>query len=162
YRRKYILSNVITERSTAAELRSFTMRAFLIDRVARLAAYARKAELRAAQQQTETKLIGSFLGGLATAGVYAVLGVLLATGLLALSAAGTAVLALRSAASSLQQLMYSVDQCYEDGLYFSDYMSFCEDAQSRIASPGVDHAPQGFDRIVASGVTFSYPGASEP
>ena len=162
YRRKYILSNLITERSTAAELRSFTMRAFLIDRVARLAAYARKAELHAARQQTVTKLIGSSLGGLATAGVYAVLGVLLATGLLVLSAAGTAVLALRSAASSLQQLMHSVNQCYEDGLYFSDYMSFCEDAQSRIASPGAGEAPRGFDRIVASGVTFSYPGSAEP
>ncbi|HXT89873.1 MAG TPA: ABC transporter ATP-binding protein, partial [Trebonia sp.] len=162
YRRKYILSNLITERSTAAELRSFTMRAFLIDRVARLAAYARMAELRAARQQTETKLIGSSLGGLATAGVYAVLGVLLATGLLVLSAAGTAVLALRAAASSLQQLMYSVNQCYEDGLYFSDYMSFCEDAQSRIASPGAGEAPREFERIVASGVTFSYPGAAEP
>jgi hypothetical protein len=41
-----------------------------------------------------------------------VLGVLLAAGWLALSVAGTAVLALRSAAMWLQQLMYSVNQCY--------------------------------------------------
>ena len=131
-RRKYILADLIAERRTAAELRSFTMRAFLVGRVARLAAYARSAELRAARQQTATKVVGSALGGLATAGVYAVLGVLLATGILALSVAGTAVLALRSAASSLQQLMYNVNQCYEEGLYFSDYMAFCEDARSRI------------------------------
>jgi ATP-binding cassette subfamily B protein/ATP-binding cassette subfamily C protein len=162
YRRKYILAGLISERHTAAELRSFTMRAFLIGRVARLAAYARSAELRAARQQTVTKLIGSTLGGLATAGMYAVLGVLLATGFLALSVAGTAVLALRSAASSLQQLMYNVNQCYEDGLYFSDYMSFCEDAQARIPPPGPSGVPSGFDRIVASGVTFTYPGADEP
>ena len=152
---------MISERHTAAELRSFTMRAFLVGRVARLAAYARSAELRAARQQTVTKLIGSALGGLATAGVYVVLGVLLATGILALSVAGTAVLALRSAASSLQQLMYNVNQCYEDGLYFSDYMSFCEDAQARIPPPGPASAPPGFDRIIASDVTFSYPGAGE-
>ena len=136
YRRKYILANLIAERRTAAELRSFTMRAFLVGRVSRLAAYARSAELRAARQQTVTKVIGSALGGLATAGVYAVLGVLLATGILALSVAGTAVLALRSAAASLQQLMYNVNQCYEDGLYFSDYVAFCADAQSRIPPPG--------------------------
>ena len=162
YRRKYILAELISERRTAAELRSFTMRAFLIGRVARLAAYARTAELRAARQQTQTKLIGSALGGLATAGVYVVLGVLLATGLLVLSVAGTAVLALRSASSSLQQLMFSVNQCYEDGLYFSDYMAFCEDAQSRISPPGTVAAPADFARITASGVTFSYPGAEEP
>jgi ATP-binding cassette subfamily B protein len=162
YRRKYILANLIAERRTAAELRSFTMRAFLVSRVARLAAYARSAELRAARQQTATKVIGSALGGLATAGVYAVLGVLLATGILALSVAGTAVLALRSAASSLQQLMYNVNQCYEDGLYFSDYMAFCADARSRIPPPGAADAPPGFERITAAAVTFTYPGADKP
>ena len=162
YRRKYILASLIAERRTAAELRSFTMRAFLVGRVARLAAYARSAELRAARQQTMTKVIGSSLGGVATAGVYAVLGVLLATGILALSVAGTAVLALRSAAASLAQLMYSVNQCYEDGLYFSDYVSFCEDAQTRIPLPGQASAPPDFAKIVAAGVTFTYPGADEP
>ncbi len=162
YRRKYILADLIAERRTAAELRSFTMRPFLIGRVSRLTAYVRAAELRAAQQQTKTKVIGSALGGVATAGVYVVLGVLLATGVLALSVAGTAVLALRSAASSLQQLMYNVNKCYEDGLYFSDYVSFCEDAQGRIPLPGPVSAPPEFARIVASGVTFTYPGADEP
>ena len=33
YRRKYILSDLIAERRTAAELRSFTLRAFLVGRV---------------------------------------------------------------------------------------------------------------------------------
>jgi ATP-binding cassette subfamily B protein/ATP-binding cassette subfamily C protein len=158
YRRKYILANLIAERDTAAELRSFTMRAFLLSRVSRLAAYVRAAELRAAQQQTTTKVLGSALGGIATAGVYAVLGVLLATGILALSAAGTAVLALRAAAGSLQQLMFSVNQTYEDGLYFSDYMAFCEDARARIPPPGPAVVPHGFAKITATGVTFSYPG----
>jgi ATP-binding cassette, subfamily B, bacterial len=162
YRRKYILASLIAERQTAAELRSFTMRSYLLGRVSRLAAYARGAELRAARQQTVTKVVGSSLGGLATAGVYAVLGVLLATGILALSVAGTAVLALRSAAASLQQLMYSVNQTYEDGLYFSDYLSFCGDARAGIPQPGSARAPREFARIVASGVTFAYPGADEP
>jgi ATP-binding cassette, subfamily B, bacterial len=170
YRRKYILASLIADRRTAAELRSFTMRAFLIGRVARLAAYARATELRAARQMTGTKLIGSALGGVATAGVYVVLGVLLTTGFLALSVAGTAVLAIRSAAGSLQQLMFAVNQCYEDGLYFSDYLAFCADARDRIpaaaATPGAGldqpAAPAGFPRITAAGVTFSYPGADEP
>jgi len=162
YRRKYILASLIAERQTAAELRSFTMRAFLIGRVSRLSAYARRAELQAARQQTVTKVIGNVLGGLATAGVYAVLGALLATGVLALSVAGTAVFALRAAAASLQQLMYNVNQTYEDGLYFSDYVTFCEDARSRIPAPGTAAAPPGFERIVASGITFTYPGADEP
>jgi ATP-binding cassette subfamily B protein/ATP-binding cassette subfamily C protein len=148
------------------------MRTFLIGRVARLAAYARSTQLRAARQMTVTKLIGGALGGVATAGVYVVLGVLLTTGYLALSVAGTAVLAIRSAAGSLQQLMFAVNQCYEDGLYFSDYLAFCADARARIpaAAPGAvtgagqdcPAAPARFTRITASGVTFSYPGGDEP
>jgi len=162
YRRKYILTELIAERRTAAELRSFTMRSFLLDRVSRLAAYARNAELAAARRQTITKVVASVMGGIATAGVYAALGGLLAAGALRLSVAGTAVLAIRSAQAALQQLMYAVNQCYEEGLYFSDYLAFCDDALSRLLPPGRKPAPAGFERIVASGVTFSYPGAAEP
>jgi ATP-binding cassette subfamily B protein/ATP-binding cassette subfamily C protein len=162
YRRKAILANLIATRRTAAELRSFTMRPFLLGRVARLAAYARNAELTAARRMTETKVVASSMSGVATVGVYATLGALLASGALPLSVAGTAVLALRSAAGSLQQLMYSVNQCYEEGLYFSDYVAFCDDAAGRIPSPGSAAAPAAFERIVAAGVTFSYPGADEP
>jgi ATP-binding cassette subfamily B protein len=162
YRRKYILSDLIATRRTAAELRSFTMRAFLLGRVARLAAYARNAELTAARRRTETQVVASAMGGVATVGVYATLGALLASGALPLSVAGTAVLALRSAAGSLQQLMFSVNQCYEEGLYFSDYVAFCDDAVSRIPPPGTVAPPAAFDRIVADRVTFSYPGAAEP
>ncbi|MGD0069260.1 MAG: ABC transporter ATP-binding protein [Streptosporangiaceae bacterium] len=162
YRRKYILAELIAERRTAAELRSFTMRAFLLDRVSRLAAYARNAELAAARRQAITKVVASVMGGIATAGVYAALGGLLAAGALPLSVAGTAVLAIRSAQAALQQLMYAVNQCYEEGLYFSDYLAFCDDALSRLPPPARKPAPAGFERILASGVTFSYPGAAGP
>jgi ATP-binding cassette subfamily B protein len=161
YRRKAILASLIATRRTAAELRSFTMRAFLLGRVSRLAAYARNAELTAARRMTETQVLASSMSGVATVGVYATLGALLASGVLPLSVAGTAVLALRSAAGSLQLLMHSVNQCYEEGLYFSDYMAFCDDAVSRII-PGSAAAPVAFERIIAAGVTFAYPGADEP
>jgi len=162
YRRKDILADLIAERRTAAELRSFTMRSFLLGRLSRLAAYTRDAELTAARRQTVTRVVASVLGGVATAGVYASLGGLLAVGALPLSVAGTAVLAIRSAQGSLQQLMFAVNQCYEEGLYFSDYLAFCEDALRRLPPAGSAALPAGFSRIVVSGVTFSYPGASEP
>jgi ATP-binding cassette subfamily B protein/ATP-binding cassette subfamily C protein len=162
YRRKYILSDLIATRRTAAELRSFTMRVFLLDRVARLAAYARNAELTAARRMTETQVLASSMSGVATVGVYATLGALLAIGALPLSVAGTAVLALRSAAGSVKQLMYAVNQCYEEGLYFSDYVAFCEDAAARTPSAGSAPAPAAFEAITAAAVTFSYPGAQAP
>jgi len=162
YRRKWILSHLIATRRTAAELRSFTMRGFLLDRFARLAAYARNAELTAARRTTETQVVASSMSGVATVGVYATLGALLASGTLPLSVAGTAVLALRSAAGSLQQLMYAVNQCYEEGLYFSDYLAFCADATTRIPVDGARPVPAGFEQITVDAVTFSYPGADSP
>ena len=162
YRRKYILTSLIARRQTAAELRSFTLRGFLLGRVARLAAYAREAELTAARQRTITQVLASAMSGIATVGVYGTLGALLAYGALPLSVAGTAVLALRSAAGSIQQLMYAVNQSYEDGLYFSDYLAFCADAADRIPATGTVPAPAAFSRITADGVTFSYPAAATP
>jgi len=159
YRRKDVLAGLIAERDTAAELRSFTLRRFLLGRVARLAAYVRNAELTAARRRTQTQVVASAMGGVTTLGVYATLGALLATNALPLSVAGTAVLAICSAAASLQQLMYAVNQCYEEGLYFSDYVAFCEDAARRITPAAKATGPQGFERIEVSGVTFRYPQA---
>jgi ATP-binding cassette subfamily B protein/ATP-binding cassette subfamily C protein len=157
HRRKWILTDLMAERRTAAELRSFTLRHFMLARVARLAAYARDAQLKAASRQTLVRVTAQAAGGLATAGVYTALGILLALGALPLAFAGTAVLAIRSAQASLNTLLYAVNQCYEEGLYFSDYLTFCADAASRIPPAGARPAPTDFDRITADGISFTYP-----
>jgi len=162
HRRKWILSDLMAERRTAAELRSFTLRHFMLDRVSRLAAYARDAEMRAAGQQALTRVIAQAMTGIATAGVYLVLGALLSAGLVKLAVAGTAVLAIRSAQASLANLLYAVNQCYEEGLYFSDYLTFCADAANRTSRSSGRPVPQQFDRITADRITFSYPGAAQP
>jgi len=162
HRRKWMLADLMADRHTAAEMRSFTLRHFMLARVARLAAYARDAELRAAGRQTRARVTGQVAGGVATAGVYAALGILLAVGALPLAAAATAVLAIRSAQASLNTLLFAVNQCYEEGLYFSDYLAFCADAARRIPPPGSGPAAAGYGRITADAITFTYPGASAP
>ncbi len=162
YRRKRILTDLMANRKTAAELRSFTMRNFLLARTSRLAAKVRDAELTSARKRAITQGVAGLAGGVATAGVYVALGVLLAVGSLPLAVAGTAILAIRAASSSLANLLFSVNTCYEDGLYFSDYQTFCADAESRLAAGGTSPVPDDFSKIVASQVTFTYPGADEP
>ena len=161
-RRKWILSDLMAERRTAAELRSFTFGTFLLDRFRRLVAYERDAELVAARRQALTRVGANVASGIATAGVYVVLGVLLAAGTLPLSVAGTAVLAIRTAQASLAQLLYAVNRCYEEGLYFSDYLACCIQAAALTPEPGGRPAPDGFDRILADRVTFTYPGGDVP
>jgi len=161
-RRKWILSDLMAERRTAAELRSFTLREFLLARFGRLAAYERDAEMLAARRQTLTRVVADVASGIATAAVYVALGILLAVGAVPLAVAGTAVLAIRSAQGYLSTLLYAVNRCYEEGLYLSDYLAFCADAAGRIPVGGTRPAPAGFDRITASDVTFTYPGAAQP
>ena len=161
-RRMWILSDLMAERRTAAELRAFTLRSFLLGRLSRLAAYVQDAEITAARREALTQVIAKVAGGVATAGVYAALGILLAVGAVPLPVAGTAVLAIRTAQASLATLLYAVNQCYEEGLYFSDYLAFCADAAGRIPPGGARPAPEAFERITVAGVTFTYPGGKEP
>jgi ATP-binding cassette, subfamily B, bacterial len=164
-RRKWVLSDLMADRRHAAEIRSFTMRGFLLQEFERLAAYQRDVELDLARRQALARVYGDILQGIATAGVYVALGLMLWSGAAPLAVAGTAVLAIRAGQSSLVNLVYAINRCYEEGLYFGDYLAFLAAAEHRIpaVTAGGAAAPRvpsgGFERIVVENVTFTYPGA---
>ena len=62
HRRKWILTDLMAERDTAAEMRSFTLRPFMLSRVARLAAYTRDTQMRAASRQALTRVTAQAAG----------------------------------------------------------------------------------------------------
>ncbi|MDL4777420.1 ABC transporter ATP-binding protein [Actinomadura xylanilytica] len=164
-RRKWILSDLMTDRHHAAEVRSAGVRGVLLGQFGRLAGHVRAAQLDLARRQTLAQVHGAALKGAATAMVYVALGLLLWRGLMPLAVAGTAVLAIRAGQSSLVNLIYAVNRCYEDGLYFGDYLAFCTRAEARLRQPGggAHPAPPGdFEEITADGVTFTYPGGGAP
>ncbi|GAA2416257.1 ABC transporter ATP-binding protein [Actinomadura vinacea] len=175
-RRKWILSDLMTDRRHAAEVRSFTMRGFLLGEYDRFASYQRGVELDLARRQTVARVFGDMLQGLATAGVYVVLGLMLWKGAVPLAVAGTAVLAIRTGQTSLASLVFAVNRCYEEGLYFRDYLEFCAEAERRIperARPAAETGPEtgtetgtglpaDFGLITVENVTFTYPGARTP
>ncbi|MGW4959733.1 ABC transporter ATP-binding protein, partial [Nonomuraea sp. NPDC004186] len=100
-RRKWIIAELLAEREPAAEVRSFTMRGFLLRMYDAVARAEQDVLLKLARRQTFARLVGEALGGLGSALVYVALGVLLALAAIPLAVAGTAVLAIRSAQSSL-------------------------------------------------------------
>ncbi|WP_243725760.1 ABC transporter ATP-binding protein [Actinomadura rubrisoli] len=170
-RRKWILSDLMIERRHAAEVRSFTMRSFLLGEYDRFAAYQRGVELDLARRQTIVRVTGDMLKGVAIAAVYAALGLMLWRGAVPLAVAGTAVLAIRAGQTSLVNLVFAVNQCYEEGLYFGDYLAFCAAAESRVprralpAASGLEERrplPDDFARVQVQDVTFTYPGAETP
>jgi ATP-binding cassette subfamily B protein len=161
-RRKWIIAELLAEREPAAEVRSFTMRGFLLRMYDAVARAEQEVMLKLARRQTVAKLAGEALGGLGSGLVYVALGILLAVGAIPLAVAGTAVLAIRSGSQSLSNLLYATNRLYEEGLYFTDFVEFCEDAERRRPDPDRSPAPERFERIVAENVTFTYPGADEP
>ncbi|TMR25465.1 ABC transporter ATP-binding protein [Nonomuraea turkmeniaca] len=161
-RRKWIIGELLANREPAAEVRSFTMRGFLLRMYDAVAKAEQDVMLKLARRQTFAKLVGESLGGLGTGLVYVALGVLLAIAAIPLAVAGTAVLAIRSAQQSLGNLMYATNRLYEEGLYFTDFLEFCADAERRVPGRRPAALPAGFQRITARAVTFTYPGAEEP
>ncbi|WP_084960133.1 ABC transporter ATP-binding protein [Thermoactinospora rubra] len=161
-RRKWIIADLLARRESAAEVRSFTMRGFLLRFYDAVARAQQEVMLRLARRQTLARLTGEALGGLGAGLVYAALGVLLAVGAIPLAVAGTAVLAIRQGQTSLGNLMFATNRLYEDGLYFTDFLDFCADAERRLPAARRRAAPASFERIVAEDVTFTYPGADSP
>ncbi|RFU41762.1 ABC transporter ATP-binding protein [Actinomadura logoneensis] len=168
-RRGWIMTDLMTGRDHAAEVRSFTVRPHLLRQYGALADHIRRVLVAVARRRTLTQLYGDVLRGLATAVLYAVLGVLLWQGMMPLAVAGTAVLAIRTGQQSLLNLVHALNRTYEDGLYFADYLSYVELAErdvrrgreERERSAG-SAAPRGFREIAVDGVTFTYPGADGP
>ncbi|MFJ2031862.1 ABC transporter ATP-binding protein [Streptosporangium sp. NPDC087985] len=161
-RRKWIIGELLAERGAAAEVRSFTMRGFLMRMYDAVATAEQSILLNLARRQTFTKVVGEALGGIGTALVYVTLGVLLALGAVPLAVAGTAVLAIRSGQMYLANLMFATNRLYEEGLYFTDFLDFCADAEGRVRSGHSGQAPETFERITAEDVVFTYPGSSTP
>ncbi|WP_344857051.1 ABC transporter ATP-binding protein [Planomonospora alba] len=161
-RRKWIIAELLAEREPAAEVRSFTMRGFLMRMYDAVSRAEQSVMLDLARRQTVTRIVGEALGGLGTALVYVALGVLLALGAVPLAVAGTAVLAIRSGQTYLANLMYATNRLYEEGLYFTDFLDFCAAAENRLAGGRTEPVPESFRRITADDVTFTYPGSDAP
>ncbi|MFC4060665.1 ABC transporter ATP-binding protein [Planomonospora corallina] len=161
-RRKWIIAELLAEREPAAEVRSFTMRGFLMRMYDAVSRAEQSVMLDLARRQTLVRVAGEALGGLGTGAVYVALGVLLAVGAVPLAVAGTAVLAIRSGQTSISNLMYATNRLYEEGLYFTDFLDFSAEAESRLTTGRAGPVPEAFERITAEDVTFTYPGAGAP
>lgn len=161
-RRKWIIAELLAERGSAAEVRSFTMRGFLMRMYDAVATAEQSILLRLARRQTFAKIVGEALGGVGTAVVYVALGILLAVGAVPLAVAGTAVLAIRSGQTYLANLMFATNRLYEEGLYFTDFLDFCADAESRIGHGRSGQAPETFERITARTSSSPIPAPAAP
>jgi ATP-binding cassette subfamily B protein/ATP-binding cassette subfamily C protein len=152
----------MANRHTAAELRSYGMRGFLLGQHRAVLAAETAADLAVVRSQTAARAMGDALGGLATAGVYVTLGWLLTTGRVPLEAAAAGVVALQAGRQALQLLVVAANGLYEEALYFSDYTNFCDRAAARVRAGDAQPPPAPFAELVLDEVSLVYPGATSP
>ncbi len=161
-RRRWILGDRMASRDSAAELRSYTMRSSLLADYTALADRERNAMLGVAWQQTRVRALGGAIGGAATALTYATLGALLMMGWMPLAAVGTAVLALQRAQGQMHNLLYSLNRVYESGLYYGDFLDFCDQARAQLPPAATAPPPARLERVQVREATFTYPTGKVP
>ncbi|WP_345630201.1 ABC transporter ATP-binding protein [Rugosimonospora acidiphila] len=161
-RRLWILHQLMAERVSAPELRSYGLRQFLLDQYDRVMRVETDIQIALARRVTTTTSIGSVIGGLATGVVYGLLGVLLLDGQIPLSAAATCVIAVQTAQRALSTVTFQIDRIYTDGQHFGDYTGFMARAVDYLPDAGGGVAVAPLRELAVRGVGLSYPDRDTP
>ncbi len=157
-RRLAVASDLISERDNAAEVRAFTTQEVVLAEHRRIADDLTREAVRVGQRQNRATTAGRALSGVGTGIGFGVLGALLFAGGLPLALAGTAVLAMRAASSSIVSSMYMVSQLYESGFTLDLLRTLVVDAAGRTRPPAVTSLRGDPEVITLDRVSFSYPG----
>lgn len=161
-RRLWLLQSLMTDRHTAAEIRSHQMRGYLLEQHSRVLRAETAADLDLAAHQATSRTAGAALSGLATAIVYTVTAVLLAQGRVPLDAATAAVVALQTGRQALHVMVQAVNGVYEEALYFADFTDFTKRAAARVPSTADRRTSDPFFVLELRDVSLRYAGEAHP
>jgi ATP-binding cassette subfamily B protein len=153
-----LLGALLIEPEAAPEIRVHGVGPFLLRHFRAMAETAEAEQARLARLAARTGLIAAAWTGLATAATYATLGGLLLAGAMALSVAGTAVIAVRTGSQSLDTLVVEVNALHEEALFVGDLQRLYVEAAERAIPAGGAALPEEPREIRFEHVTFGYPG----
>ncbi len=157
-----LISSLLTEPAAAPEIRVHGVGPFLLRHFRSMSETAEAEQARLSRLAARTGLIAAAWTGLATLATYATLGALLLAGAMALSVAGTAVIAIRTGAASLDTLVLEINQLHEEALFVGDLQRMYTAAAERAIPAGGEPLPEDPKEIRFENVTFSYPQDAEP
>ncbi|MFF4406886.1 ABC transporter ATP-binding protein [Streptomyces sp. NPDC001404] len=155
-----LLSHDLMRTGPAPEVRVHGVGPLLLHHFRQMSEASEAEQSRLAADAAQVRLAASALAGVAALLTYGALGGLLATGLMALSVAGTAVLAVRTGGQSLSTLVLRVNDLYEQACYVHDLERLFADAEKWTVPEGGRPVPDRLSLIRFENVTFSYPGSS--
>ncbi|MFE6484965.1 ABC transporter ATP-binding protein [Streptomyces sp. NPDC057757] len=156
----HLISSLLTEPAAAPEIRVHGVGPFLLRHFRSMSESAEAEQARLARLSARTGLIAAAWTGIATVATYATLAGLLLAGAMALSVAGTAVIAIRTGSASLGTLVLEVNSLHEEGLFVGDLQRLYVEAAERAIPRGGAPLPDDPREIRFENVTFTYPGTS--
>nr|WP_234046158.1 ABC transporter ATP-binding protein [Streptomyces adelaidensis] len=154
----YLIGSLLIEPEAAPEIRVHGVGPFLLRHFRSMSETAETEQARLARLAARTGLFAALWTGLATVATYATLGGLLLAGTMALSVAGTAVIAIRTGSASLDTLVLEVNSLHEEALFVGDMQRLYVEAAKRAIPVGGDPLPEDPSEIRVENVTFTYPG----
>ncbi|MGW7257823.1 ABC transporter ATP-binding protein [Streptomyces sp. NPDC054834] len=156
----HLISSLLTEPEAAPEIRVHGVGPFLLRHFRAMSESAEAEQERLARLAARTGLIAAAWTSLATVATYATLGALLLSGAMALSVAGTAVIAIRTGSASLDTLVLEINTLHEEALFVGDLQRLYTEAAERAIPVGGEALPEDPHEIRFENVTFRYPGDS--
>ncbi|MFF7542269.1 ABC transporter ATP-binding protein [Streptomyces canus] len=153
-----LLGALLIEPEAAPEIRVHGVGPFLLRHYRAMAETAEAEQARLAGLAARTGLIAAAWTGLATVATYATLGGLLLAGAMALSVAGTAVIAVRTGSQSLNTLVIEMNALHEEALFVGDLQRLYTEAAERAIPEGGAALPDEPREIRFENVSFTYPG----
>ncbi|GAA3594376.1 ABC transporter ATP-binding protein [Kineosporia mesophila] len=163
-RRMYVLERQMADRESAPELRTYDLRGFLLHQYDMVMRAQSAVELGLARRIAVTSAVGAVVGGVGLALVWVLLGWLLATDRIPLSAAVTCVLAVQAAQLGLAHLTFQLDYVYTSGQYVQEYLTFLERADAYLPEQtGPERPPAGpLQHLEIRAVHLQYPERPAP
>ncbi|MFJ8746688.1 ATP-binding cassette domain-containing protein [Embleya sp. NPDC127516] len=157
------LRSYITARTTAPEVRTATMRPFLIGQYEQVAERLEHQAVRLAVASLRVRMTGDAIAGLLTGATWAALVWLAASGRVSLAAAGAAVVGIRVASAAVDSMVRAAAKVFHTGLYVDDWRTFLADAEQWRTTRGTTALPTAGPALVrAEAVSFTYPGRDTP
>ncbi|WP_079193725.1 ABC transporter ATP-binding protein [Streptomyces sp. CB02923] len=153
-----LISELLTSTHAAAEIRLHGIAAFLLHHFRSMSETAEEEQARLARLAARTGILASVLTGIAYAATFSILGLLLWTGAMPLAVGGTAIIAIRTATSSLSGLVHQINYLNEESLFVGD-LEHIQDEAGRRAIPATGRpVPEHVDGVRFEKVSFTYPG----
>jgi ATP-binding cassette subfamily B protein len=160
-RERRYLSDVLSGRDEAKEVRAFGLAGYLRTRYDRLY----EERIRELREVARRHLIFSFAANLGISIVLLVTLLLISWLTLrhdvTLTQAGIAVAGVAIVGARLTQAGYSAGSLSEAGLYMDDYNAFLDLLPKVAEKRPTTAAPRGFERLTVDGVSFTYPSGDE-